>query len=153
MFEKLKDLLGMNDGEQESLSYRSRRERELQERQAMEEGRRRALSPSDLPSFSSHLEPEIPEEAPLVLVRGDNVALMADDLIPAIEDGQMVLLDFHGAEPATAQHVLQELVEVARTSQSSVYRISGATFLFCPFGAAVEEWVPEPGSGVTIHDA
>ncbi|EEX48304.1 MULTISPECIES: hypothetical protein [Jonquetella] len=147
MLEKIKELFGMNGENAGSQSYRAQKRRQWQQQEEGAAGQERRRLTKDLPPYEG--ENKAPqnkvesESVPVILVRGDNVAAMADNLLEAIRSGQIVLVDFHGAEPIAAQGVLDELVDQARKWQYGVFRISSATFLFCSAQGVVEEWVPD----------
>ncbi len=101
------------------------------------------------PSLSSNEERKerimrpLPPKAEVVLCRGEVAVELLDDMLTALRQGRLVLVDLGGVEVEDANSVLESLHQTVVASRGALFRVSKTTFLATPVKTACEEWVVE----------
>ncbi len=89
----------------------------------------------------------LPPKSEVVLCRGDVVVELLDDMLNALRQGRLVLLDLGGVDLKDANSVLESLHQTVTASRGALFRVSRTTFLATPVKTACEEWVMEDPEG------
>ncbi|SMG21155.1 FtsZ-interacting cell division protein YlmF [Dethiosulfovibrio salsuginis] len=101
------------------------------------------------PSLSSDEERKerimrpLPPKAEVVLCRGAVAVELLDDMLTALRQGRLVLVDLGGVEVDEANSVLESLHQTVVASRGALFRVSKTTFLATPVKTACEEWIVE----------
>ncbi len=105
--------------------------------------------PVPTPSLSSDEERKervmrpLPPKAEVVLCRGDVAVELLDDMVTALRQGRLVLVDLGGVVMEDANSVLESLHQTVTASRGALFRVSKTTFLATPVKTACEEWIIE----------
>ena len=101
------------------------------------------------PSLSSDEERKervmrpLPPKAEVVLCRGDVAVELLEDMVTALRQGRLVLVDLGGVVMEDANSVLESLHQTVTASRGALFRVSKTTFLATPVKTACEEWIME----------
>lgn len=161
MWSKLFDILGMSDDYDDEdivITDHTRQEEPVAEIKSnkdpvvpQEEAKASVLS-SEQERKERVMRP-LPPKAEVVLCRGDVVVEFLDDMLNALRQGRLVLIDLGGVGLEDANSVLESLHQAVIASRGALFRVSRTTFLATPVKTACEEWVmedpedPSEGSG------
>ncbi len=145
MLKKLFDLLGMSDdyddedivitshASKEDLPSGDSPSSEGATSVAVDERKERVMRP-------------LPPKAEVVLCRGESSFELLDDVLNALRQGRLVLVDLQGLDADRGNKVLDSLHQSITSSRGALFRVSRTTFLASPVKTACEEWVIEDGS-------
>lgn len=106
-------------------------------------------APAPAPSLSSDEERKervmrpLPPKAEVVLCRGDVAVELLEDMVTALRQGRLVLVDLGGVVMGDANSVLESLHQTVTASRGALFRVSKTTFLATPVKTACEEWIIE----------
>lgn len=139
MLKKLFDILGMSDDYDDEDIV-------ITPHVPLDERKERVLRP-------------LPPGAEVVLCRGQSSCDLLDDMLNALRQGRLVLVDLQGLDMERANQVLDGLHQSVSDSKGALFRVSRTTFLATPVKTACEEWVVEDAedgedetAGETCHD-
>ncbi|MCF7936093.1 MAG: cell division protein SepF [Synergistales bacterium] len=90
-------------------------------------------------------EPQVPPEPEevgpaLVICRGDECVRRAEELVDALHQGRLVLVDLRGVARQPGQQTLDGICKAAFALKGSVTRAAPGVFLAIPDNELVEEW-------------
>lgn len=88
----------------------------------------------------------LPPKAEVVLCRGEVAVELLEDMLNALRQGRLVLVDLGGVEMEDANSVLESLHQTVTASRGALFRVSRTTFLATPVKTACEEWVVDDSS-------
>ncbi|MCF4150764.1 cell division protein SepF [Dethiosulfovibrio sp. F2B] len=83
----------------------------------------------------------LPPKAEVVLCRGADCLELKDDLLSALRQGRLILIDLQGVDLDLGNELLAAINEVIAASKGSLLRVSRSSFLATPVKTACEEWV------------
>ncbi|PIE54868.1 MAG: hypothetical protein CSA35_04440 [Dethiosulfovibrio peptidovorans] len=133
MLNRLFELLGMSDDYDDEIVVTSHKEGESKTGESLQD-----LSQSE--RMQRVMSP-LPTKAEVVLCRGGACAELKDELISAVRQGRLVLVDLQGVDLDEGNAFLSGLHEVTAASHGALLRVSRTAFLATPVKTACEEWV------------
>lgn len=90
------------------------------------------------------LKKPMPARPDMILCRGGGCVELLDDMIGALKQGKIVLLDLQGVDDVEGgQKTLNRLYETVSSMRGALIRVSKTVFLATPVKSACEEWVVE----------
>ena len=95
---------------------------------------------------AERLKKPMPVRPEMVFCRGHACTELLDDMISALRQGRIVLLDLHGVDDVKGgQETLNRMYESVISMKGALIRVSKTVFLATPVKTACEEWVVEEG--------
>lgn len=102
---------------------------------------------------AERLKKPMPSRPDMILCRGEGCVELMDDMISALKQGRIVLLDFKGVNDVEGgQKTLNRLYETVSSMRGALIRVSKTVFLATPIKSACEEWIIEEEKNPSIKE-